>query len=121
MKVDGDHFAQNVRLSQLQIHTQSLPSHSTMGRIGVGLVSHGLQAMLKPSLLCALVSKVSLERGLAHCGFNTYLEHGWFGYFELASSREDVPVFSSKCLTVSRCTGVPEILTPLGQFGSGYS
>lgn len=78
-------------------------------------------ATLKPRLLCALVSKVSLEYGLVHCGFDTYLERGWFDCFELASSREDVPVFSSKCLAVSRCTGVPELLTPLGQFGSGYS
>lgn len=43
-----------------------------MGRMGQGLISYDLQATLKPSLLCALVNKISLEYVLIYCSFAPY-------------------------------------------------
>lgn len=65
-------------------------SLATQQWVGRGLVSSGLQATLKSSLFCALVNKVSLERGLTRGVLATHSEHGWFGYFKLASPGEDV-------------------------------
>lgn len=83
-----------------------------MGRMGQGLISYDLQATLKPSLLCALVNKISLEYVLIYCSFAPYSKLGWFGYFKLDSPGEDVPrvlLYMADCEQMYR-EGVPEFL-----------